>query len=176
MAGVGGSYIYGNEIYLRYGSSRTTGIILNSSGNVLIGTTASRGYKLNVEGGKSHFDAYNGANTYVHIGPAAFGLKIESRGDGNTYFQSQRFDSTTAYYNIVLQELGGNVAIGTTNPQYTLDVAGTLRVTDTLTAQNGITTNEITIGGIKIDVVDGALRINGNIYSTGQFGAALTEA
>ena len=59
--------------------------------------------------------------------------------------------------------------VNTTNPQYTLDVAGTVRVTDTLTAQNGITTNEITIGGIRIYVENGALKVNGDIYATGQF-------
>lgn len=122
MAGVGGSYLYGNAIYLRYGSSRTNGLILNSSGNVLIGTTEEIGCKLDVRG-STHLDAYDGVS-YVHIGPAAFGTKIQARNNGNTYFQSQRFDSITAYYDIVLQELGGNVGIGTTSPAYKLDVRG----------------------------------------------------
>jgi hypothetical protein len=52
-------------------------------------------------------------------------------------------------------------------------IYSTLRVTDTLTAQNGIVTNEITIGGIKLDVSGGALRVNGDIFSTGQFAASV---
>ena len=50
-AGAGiSSNICGNNIYLRYGTSRTAGLILNSSGNVLIGTTTDNGYKLDVYG------------------------------------------------------------------------------------------------------------------------------
>lgn len=46
------SNICGNDIYFRYGTSRTAGIILNSSGNVSISSTdlASTSYKLYVEG------------------------------------------------------------------------------------------------------------------------------
>ena len=73
------------------------------------------------------------------------------------------------YGRIATFKSNGNVGIGTSNPQYKLDVAGTVRVTDTLTAQNGITTNEITIGGIRIYVENGALKVNGDIYATGQF-------
>ena len=38
-------------------------------------------------------------------------------------------------------------------------------------ARNGITTNEITIGGVRIDVANGALRVNVDVFSTGQFAA-----
>lgn len=119
--------IQGNNVYLQYGTSNTNGLILNSNGNVLIGTSTDLGYKLDVMG-STHLQAYNGDGSRVLIGPAAFGTKIEARGNGNTYFQSQRFDGTTAYYNIVLQELGGNVGIGTTDPKYKLEVAGSFAV------------------------------------------------
>lgn len=43
------THILGNSIHLRYGEEATTGLILNSSGNVGIGTT-NPGYKFHVEG------------------------------------------------------------------------------------------------------------------------------
>lgn len=43
------TFLDGNNVYIRYGTSRTTGIYLNSSGNVGIGTT-SPSYKLSVNG------------------------------------------------------------------------------------------------------------------------------
>lgn len=47
----------------------------------------------------------------------------------------------------------------------------TITTSGNVIARNGITTNEITIGGVKIDVANGALRVNGDIFSTGQFAA-----
>ena len=47
-------YILGKEVRLRYGAYATNGLILNSSGNVLIGTTTDNGYKLDVNG-KGHY-------------------------------------------------------------------------------------------------------------------------
>lgn len=127
--GAGDTHLLGNNIYLRYGGSAAYGLTLNSNGNVLIGTTEDVGYKLDVKG-SSHLHAYEGA-TYVHIGPAPYGTKILVRDNGNTYFQSQRFDSITAYYNLVLQELGGNVSIGNTkiDSGAKLQVATTFRDT-----------------------------------------------
>lgn len=48
--GYGGTYIRGGHIRLQYGSSYTNGLMLNSVGNVLIGTTTDSGYKLDVNG------------------------------------------------------------------------------------------------------------------------------
>ena len=42
-----------------------------------------------------------------------YGLAVGVAGNGNTIFQSQRFDTSTATYNIVFQPCGGNVGIGT---------------------------------------------------------------
>ena len=47
------TYLRGNNIRLQYGASANTGLLLNSSGNVLIGTTADNGAKLQVNGGIS---------------------------------------------------------------------------------------------------------------------------
>lgn len=44
------TYIYGYNLYLRSGETPTNGLILNSSGNVLIGTDADSGEKLQVFG------------------------------------------------------------------------------------------------------------------------------
>ena len=114
-------------------SNGTIGAIVNSSGNVTIGSgdLAGTTAKLYVNG-KSYFGAYSDDGHYVRLGArGAYGLHIETRSIGNTYFQSQRFDSMTAYYNLVLQELGGNVSIGNTkiDSGAKLQVATTFRDT-----------------------------------------------
>ena len=44
------THIYGTDVVLKYSTSRYIGFILNTSGNVLIGTTTDNGYKLQVNG------------------------------------------------------------------------------------------------------------------------------
>ena len=44
------TYLDGNNIYLRTSTGHTNNMMLTSSGNVLIGTTADSGYKLNIAG------------------------------------------------------------------------------------------------------------------------------
>lgn len=131
----------GGYSFLSFSTATTTPsekMRILGNGNVLIGTTDDSGYKLDVNG-KTHLNAYVGDNAYVNIGSYTFGLRIESRGNGNTFFQSQRFDGTTAYYSIVLQELGGNVGIGLSAPLYKLDVAGTLHATGAVTFDSTLT-------------------------------------
>jgi hypothetical protein len=60
----------------------------------------------------------------VSIGPAtAYGMLVGTISDGNGYIQQQRFDGSTAVYNLLLQPSGGNVGIGTNNPLGRLAVA-----------------------------------------------------
>lgn len=113
MAGVGGSYIYGNEIYLRYGSSRTNGLILNSSGNVGIGIPSPE-YKLHVIG-----------NTFISgftIAAKFFTKENYGLWRGNSY--STLLADTDVVYNATKHVLaGGNVGIGLNAPQAKLHVA-----------------------------------------------------
>ena len=44
------THIYGTDVVLKYSTDKYIGFILNSSGNVLIGTTTDNGYKLQVKG------------------------------------------------------------------------------------------------------------------------------
>ena len=93
-AGAGYStFLDGNNIYLRYGTSRTTGFYLNSSGNVGIGTT-SPSYKLHVVGNV----CANGdisvsgdiSNTYYMLGGSSsnpFLKLIESTNSKTWYIQ-----------------------------------------------------------------------------------------
>jgi hypothetical protein len=51
-------------------------------------------------------------------------------GTGDTYAMIRAYKTgKTAYAPLILQDLGGNVGIGTTSPQVTLDVSGAIRTT-----------------------------------------------
>ena len=63
------TYLDGNNIYFRYGTSYGNGFILNASGNILMGTTTDNGYKLAVNG------TFNATTIYQNgtaIGSLAF--------------------------------------------------------------------------------------------------------
>lgn len=127
-------------------------LIINDAGNnVLIGTTTNNSSgKLQVEGGVT-LKGYVGANTIskvsdlgerglvvsVDSGRNNWGMAMWTEGNGNGYIQQQAFGSTTAYA-LCLNPFGGRVGIGTTTPQYKLDVAGTGRFSEKLHANGGI--------------------------------------
>ena len=125
------SHLCGNNIYLHYGTSRTNGLILNSSGNVTIGSSdlAGTDNKLWVNG-----------NTRVVGGfilnPAQgvfFTFDVStSRG------AIQAVHNGVAYLPIALNPNGGNVGIGTASPAYKLDVAGTGRFTGAVTMSSSL--------------------------------------
>ena len=144
-------YTYGNTPMSFY-TNAASRMQITGDGNVLIGSTTDNGAKLQVEGNiiaKNSLSLYESDNIYFHLSQTPWYATIQSTHIG------------TAYLPIAINGQGGNVGIGTYNPQATLDVAGSARV------------NEITIGGIKLDVVNGALRVNGDIFSTGQFAASV---
>ncbi|NCB96562.1 MAG: hypothetical protein EOM35_08970, partial [Negativicutes bacterium] len=66
--------------------------------------------------------------------PSPYGLVMRGYDSGVFSLQSQRESNDSEKFSLTLQPLGGNVGIGTTDPQYKLDVNGTGRFTDSLSA------------------------------------------
>jgi len=95
------------------------GLVKDASGNVGIGT-ASPNSKLEVT---SRITASDGG------GASRIALNIESNTSAQTYsgINSYNYGTSTAR-NLVLNESGGNVGIGTTAPNKNLEVVGTIRV------------------------------------------------
>ena len=67
----------------------------------------------------------------IGIGPSPdkYGLFLWGRSNGNGYVQVGRKDGTQAVYNLILQNFGGNVGIGTNTPSERLDVNGNVKAT-----------------------------------------------
>ncbi len=94
---------------------------LDSSGNVGIGTTTSSG-KLTVAGG-----VLGGLFTSTDWVSTAIGSATvigTGTNTGNSYGKIQAYIDGGSSGNLVLQDAGGNVGIGTTTPGATLDVKG----------------------------------------------------
>ena len=130
-AGAGyNSYLDGNNIYLRYGTSSTTGFCLNSSGNVGIGTS-SPSYKLHVSG-----QGYFTSNLTVDTASATSAIVRAKTSTGSICIDCEStyrgiYDDTASKW-LIATNGSGNVGIGTTSPASKLHVAGTTRIaTDT---------------------------------------------
>ena len=115
------------NLYLQ-SSGLNTQLICNSNGNVGIGIT-NPGYKLDIYNNTSSLSNTDAVGLRINCitttagYPKTYGLWVDATGsdDGNY----------AAIFNT------GNVGIGTTNPQYTLDVAGSARVSGGFSSING---------------------------------------
>lgn len=190
------TYINGKDVYLRYGSSRTTGLILNSSGNVLIGgNTTDTGERLQVDGLFKVNEATN-RRFYTRISASTIQVgRISSFTSGYKAGVAYGVDGTvegyiaglytvtrtnTQYFfyggtedNAPLIIRNGSVLIGTTGDDGSganLQVAG-------LAAFNGgalIPTGKNMMFGdasgnaiMEYDEDAGAIKITGSVYATG---------
>ena len=143
--------IYGNKVYLAYGTSRTTGFILNESGNVGI-NTLSPAYMLDVNGSAMFRDGVYLPNSKTIWGAKVSGgvASIARINSNNNVLIGDQSNLTYIY--------GSGIALsyGNTNG-LTLDANGQVKIINTLSV--GSTTTST--GFIKQDSSDSYVLLGG---------------
>jgi hypothetical protein len=119
----------GPDIRLMVSGSEHMRII--KSGNVGIGTT-NPGAKLHVKLGANGLPELNAsldtATALRVVGGDNAVLDMGSSGASGTWIQSRNQSTYNLQYDLLLQPLGGNVGIGTTNPGARLDIIDAQRI------------------------------------------------
>jgi hypothetical protein len=166
------TYIDGKDIW--FNASGVTNMVVTTSGNVGIGTVQPSHLL--------HVDGTMYGDLKMKTPRNIWGQAFDGTGDvtGSLYYEGARFVSPgvtfTSFGNtsrITYIDGNGIWFNASGNPDMIIDNTGNVIIGATTIAQNGITTNEITIGGVRIYVEDGALKINGNVFAVGQLASGV---
>jgi hypothetical protein len=121
-----------NDLKTELGGSEKMRILAN--GNVGIGTTTPA-QKAVISGPNTtpslNTTAVSSASLLVSNSDTGYGTYFASTGGGIGLIQ-QRRQTSAVYYDLSLQPYGGNVGIGTTSPDFKLDVAGDIGMDEKL--------------------------------------------
>ncbi|MDB5194323.1 MAG: hypothetical protein JWN50_337 [Parcubacteria group bacterium] len=104
-------------------AGNTVNLLVTDAGNVGIGTTNPNGKLAIITAGQAGVPALGTAGNGLNIerSDLAVGMDLGYDTGGNAYIQVQRHDAAFAG-NLFLNPVGGNVGIGTTNPDHNLQV------------------------------------------------------
>ena len=157
------TYLDGNSVEIRYGTSRSTGIYLNSSGDVGIGTT-SPSYKLHVGG-----TGYYSGNLLVQSIDIGNTNEINATGSAKLWLQYRNSGA------LVLCHNGANCGVGADNPSYKLHVGGTFYASGNSSiggtfGVTGATTLSSTLGVTGATTLSSTLSVTGTSTLTGHVG------
>jgi len=106
--------------------SFTQAMTLAANGNLLVGTTTDKGYRVLVSGADADDDPVLGSATgafHVSNSDVTYGMDFGVSSDGKGWIQQQSNTGAATAYDLSLQPVGGNVGIGTSSPAGRLDVA-----------------------------------------------------
>jgi hypothetical protein len=106
------------------GTSPTERMRIDSSGNVMVGTTAANNKFLVTYANPVSVPAAGAGGHCTAFGTVGYGLATGALTNGNAYLQVTRWDATATNYDLLLQPNGGNVGIGTTAPGAKLTLTG----------------------------------------------------
>ena len=110
---------------LAFQTNSTERMRIDSSGNVMIGTTAANNKFLVTYANPVSVPAAGAGGHCTAFGTVGYGLTTGAITNGNAYLQATRWDGTATNYDLMLQPNGGNVGIGTTSPANRLQVSYT---------------------------------------------------
>lgn len=119
--------ICGNTVSLRYGTSHTIGMKMDTSGNVGIGTPTP-GAQLEVLNGADPGSAGHITAQFLSYSSSPYGIVLRGYASGTHAIQVERKGTSSEFFSLALQHLGGNVGIGTTSPSQKLHVIGGARI------------------------------------------------
>ena len=119
------------NINLTFGTYSGDAMVIDTSGNVGIGTTSpAAGFQV-AKGGTTIPTAGSSTASAVFGNSTSddnYGVAIGANFLGVGYISSQRTDGTATTYNLAIQPNGGNVGIGTASPDHKLRVNGDARL------------------------------------------------
>ena len=107
---------------------------IDGSGNVGIGSAGNAKLQVFGPSASSSLGTYSNSAAIVSNNAGGYGISFSVDGSGTGYIQAQNFTSSVAY-NLSLNSAGGNVGIGTTSPDVTLDVFDTSTAGDNIVAR-----------------------------------------
>jgi hypothetical protein len=127
----GGDVYYGvsanvaNQAFYTANSER---LRIDASGNLLSGTTTSKGSRVQAAGAAASVSPTLGSATDTSLllsnSDVTYGMNFGVINNGNGWIQQHSNTGTAAAYDLLLQPVGGNVGIGTTGPDSQLHVDG----------------------------------------------------